>query len=304
MSPTPAGFPWPPPMDELLSARLPRPAQAGACPPQLGLPRCGGRAGARALTGVLLVEAVHAGEVDGQRFEGGRQAEAALRALHEEPRARSAAGGFGRGGRLGQLRRPILHSEHSPRRLGCWRGASARRAAAGRGEWWGGRGGSGKGLRAPAEGEAQPGSGQGSRRPPGRRRRGVALPACREAESDAGPAGGRRWAIPAAEVRKESAARTAGGSSCSTDAEGAAATCCSARGTARERSTSRWARPAGWLASWLGPPAAGCAPARCPPPNGPSFSPARGAGAAVKSCLESQSEAGRRRRRRGGRRCP
>lgn len=71
------------------------------------------------LTRLFLIEAVHAGEVNGQGFEGGGQAEATLRTLHEQPRTGGAAGGFGRRLRFGQLRRPILHSEYSPRRLGC-----------------------------------------------------------------------------------------------------------------------------------------------------------------------------------------
>lgn len=71
----------------------------------------------RALTCVLVVEGVHAREVDGERLEGGGQAEAALRALH----ARAGAGRLGRGGgggRLGQLGRPILDAEYGARRGG------------------------------------------------------------------------------------------------------------------------------------------------------------------------------------------
>ena len=66
-----------------------------------------------ALTSVVLVKGVHAGEVDGERLEGGGEADAALGALHVEPGARGRA----RVGRLGQPRRGILHSEYGARRL-------------------------------------------------------------------------------------------------------------------------------------------------------------------------------------------
>jgi hypothetical protein len=69
-----------------------------------------------ALTCVLIIEGVHAREVDGERLEGGGQAEAALRALHARARARSL--GRGGGGRLGQLGRPILDAEYGARRGG------------------------------------------------------------------------------------------------------------------------------------------------------------------------------------------
>lgn len=64
------------------------------------------------LTSVVLVEGVHAGEVDGEGLEGRRQADAALRPLHVEPRRRA------RVGRLGQARLGILHAEYGSRRLG------------------------------------------------------------------------------------------------------------------------------------------------------------------------------------------
>lgn len=76
-----------------------------------------GSGAGHALTRVLVVEGVHAREVDGERLEGSGQAEAALRALH----ARTGAGRLGRGGgggRLGQLGRPILDAEYGARRGG------------------------------------------------------------------------------------------------------------------------------------------------------------------------------------------
>lgn len=65
------------------------------------------------LTPIVLVEGVHAGEVDGEGLKGRRQADAALRPLHVEARRR------GRVGRLGQARLGILHAEYGSRRLGC-----------------------------------------------------------------------------------------------------------------------------------------------------------------------------------------
>ncbi|KAL6458536.1 hypothetical protein MHYP_G00337660 [Metynnis hypsauchen] len=93
----------------------------------LGWIRCGGHqavdqrsrideqvhAHAHSLTCIVLVEGVHAGEVDGERLEGGGQADAALRALHVEARGRGR-----RLRRLGQARLAILHAEHGTRRLG------------------------------------------------------------------------------------------------------------------------------------------------------------------------------------------
>ena len=64
------------------------------------------------LTPIVLVEGVHAGEVDGEGLEGRRQADAALRSLHVEARRRA------RVGRLGQARLGILHAEYGSRRLG------------------------------------------------------------------------------------------------------------------------------------------------------------------------------------------
>ena len=64
------------------------------------------------LTPIVLVERVHAGEVDGEGLEGRRQADAALRSLHVEARRRA------RVGRLGQARLGILHAEYGARRLG------------------------------------------------------------------------------------------------------------------------------------------------------------------------------------------
>ena len=65
------------------------------------------------LTSVVFVKGVHAGEVDGERLEGSREADAALGPLHVQPGARGRA----RVGRLGQPRRGILHSEYGARRL-------------------------------------------------------------------------------------------------------------------------------------------------------------------------------------------
>lgn len=64
------------------------------------------------LTPIVLVERVHAGEVDGEGLEGRRQADAALRSLHVKARRRA------RVGRLGQARLGILHAEYGARRLG------------------------------------------------------------------------------------------------------------------------------------------------------------------------------------------
>lgn len=63
------------------------------------------------LTRIVLIKRVHAGEIDGQGLEGGRQADAALRALHVEPWSGR------RLRRLGQPRLGILHAEHGTRRL-------------------------------------------------------------------------------------------------------------------------------------------------------------------------------------------
>lgn len=65
-----------------------------------------------ALTAIVLVKWVHAGEVDGEGLEGRRQADAALRSLHVEARRRA------RVGRLGQARLGIFHAEYCSRRLG------------------------------------------------------------------------------------------------------------------------------------------------------------------------------------------
>lgn len=64
------------------------------------------------LTSIVLIEGVHAGEVDGEGLEGRRQADAALRSFHVEARRRP------RVGRLGQARLGILHAEYGSRRLG------------------------------------------------------------------------------------------------------------------------------------------------------------------------------------------
>lgn len=64
------------------------------------------------LTSIILIEGVHAGEVDGEGLEGRRQADAALRSLHVQARRRA------RVGRLGQARLGILHAEYGSRRLG------------------------------------------------------------------------------------------------------------------------------------------------------------------------------------------
>lgn len=64
------------------------------------------------LTAIVLVEGVHAGEVNGQSLEGCGEADAALGPLHVE--ARRGA----RVGRLGQARLGILHAEYGTRRFG------------------------------------------------------------------------------------------------------------------------------------------------------------------------------------------
>lgn len=64
------------------------------------------------LTPIVLIEGVHAGEVDGEGLEGCRQADAALRSFHVQARRRA------RVGRLGQARLGILHAEYGSRRLG------------------------------------------------------------------------------------------------------------------------------------------------------------------------------------------
>lgn len=119
------------------------------------------RAG-RALTRVLVVEGVHAREVDGERLEGGGQAEAALRALHARARAGSLRRGGGGGGRLGQLGRPILDAEYGARRggggPGLGRGSAAGLAGAA-GPAGGGRAGSWR--RAEPEARCAPGGGSG-----------------------------------------------------------------------------------------------------------------------------------------------
>ncbi len=68
----------------------------------------------RPLTAIVLIEGVHAGEVDGQGLKGRGQADATLRALHVKARCRCRR----RVHRLGQARLGILHAEHGTRRLG------------------------------------------------------------------------------------------------------------------------------------------------------------------------------------------
>lgn len=65
----------------------------------------------RLLTDIVLIKRVHTGEVDGQGLEGGRQADATLRALHVEPRCWRWLS------RLSHPRLGILHAEHGTRRL-------------------------------------------------------------------------------------------------------------------------------------------------------------------------------------------
>ena len=80
------------------------------------------------LTSIVLVEGVHAGEVDGQRLEGRGQADAALGALHVQARRRA------RVGRLGQARLGILHAEYGSRRLGRLSAATHGRSTSPRNE--------------------------------------------------------------------------------------------------------------------------------------------------------------------------
>jgi hypothetical protein len=98
-----------------------------------------GSGAGRALTCVLVVEGVHAREVDGERLERGGQAEAALRALHARAGAEAAAAAAGG---LGSLAAPFLTRSTA---RGVVAAARGRTGAPGLRGGAGGRGGSGAG---------------------------------------------------------------------------------------------------------------------------------------------------------------
>lgn len=73
------------------------------------------------LTSFVLLQGVHAGEVAGQRLEGGGEAAPALRALHGAPRSAGAPQALP--AHLG--RRPAFPAVQDARRLGGWGAATA-----------------------------------------------------------------------------------------------------------------------------------------------------------------------------------
>lgn len=73
------------------------------------------------LTSFVLLQGVHAGEVAGQRLEGGGEAAPALRALHGAPRSAGAPQALP--AHLG--RRPAFPTVQDARRLGGWGAATA-----------------------------------------------------------------------------------------------------------------------------------------------------------------------------------